>query len=232
MERVNIAQNLHQIQEEIKKISTHPIQLIAVSKFQPLASLQSAFEAGQMNFGENYVQEALEKIPHLPQNVIWHLIGPLQKNKARFVVGNFQYFHALDNFSLAQKLDQLCLEKSQPLKILIQMNLDFEQTKNGLTSEKELFNLALALEGLKKIEFCGLMTIPNPTFSGKEKAKIYGQLRVLLEKLNQAEKFKAAKELSMGMSDDYAIAIAEGATMIRVGSKIFGPRATREKDKF
>jgi pyridoxal phosphate enzyme (YggS family) len=205
------------------------IKLIAVSKTHPPEMLRRAIEAGVSDLGENRVQEADGKISELGRDrVRWHLIGHLQANKARRAVALFDVIHSLDSPVLARRLDRLCEEAGrEDLSVLIQVDLGDEATKSGV-SEDELPQLIEAINECQHLRLTGLMTLP-PFFDDTELVRpFYRRLRELRDALVSRKVFGAGGgELSMGMSHDYEVAIEEGATLVRVGTAIFGERQAR-----
>lgn len=195
------------------------VTLLAVSKTHPAALVEQAMAAGQRAFGENYVQEAVEKMdavkgsPHLPE---WHLIGPLQSNKTRVVAERFQWVHTLDREKTARRLSEQRPASAPPLNVLVQVNVSREASKSGISME-ETPSLVRQISSLPKLRLRGLMAIPEP---GAPRARFH-EVRDLFEKLKGEFGFDT---LSMGMSDDMETAIAEGATMVRIGTAIFGER--------
>ncbi len=220
-----LRENLTKAQQKIEKaargVGRNPkdVKLIAVSKTHPTEVLSEAIDAGATVFGENKVQEAEDKIKILGrENVEWHLIGHLQKNKARKAVQLFNVIQTLDSIELAERLERICQEEELPsLSVLIQIDLAKEATKNGI-EEKDLPELAAFLQNCDCLKFDGLMIIP-PYFEDAEKVRPYfRRLREI------RDEFLPNGELSMGMSHDYEIAVEEGATLVRVGTAIFGAR--------
>lgn len=205
---------------------TSEIKLIAVSKTHPTETLRRAIEVGVTELGENRVQEADEKISELGRGTArWHLIGHLQANKARRAVALFDLIHSLDSVSLARRLDRLCEEaEREALSVLIQVDLAGEATKSGV-SEQELPKLVETIGACRHLRLTGLMTLP-PFLEDAELVRPYfRRLRELRDELAEREAFGAPLgELSMGMSHDYAVAIEEGATLVRIGTAIFGER--------
>lgn len=205
------------------------ITLIAVSKTHAPEIVQQAWEAGARDFGENRVQEADAKIAQMGSvQARWHLIGHLQANKARRAVMLFDVIHSLDSKALAERLDRLCAEeKREQLAVLIQVELGDEETKSG-ASEEALPELAGVVASCKHLQLIGLMTLP-PFFEDAENARPYfRRLRHLRDALTSRGDFGGrAGELSMGMSHDFEVAVEEGATMVRVGTAIFGTRPTK-----
>jgi pyridoxal phosphate enzyme (YggS family) len=204
------------------------VTLVAVSKTHPAALLRAAAEAGAEDFGENRVQEAEAKIEELRRaapRVRWHLIGHLQSNKARRAVKLFDLVHTVDTAALAARLDRLCAEEERErLDVLAQVDLGGEATKNG-AREEELPALAAAFASCRRVRCAGLMTLP-PFFEDAERVRPYfRRLRELRDEWRARGLFgEAAGELSMGMSHDFEAAVEEGATLVRVGTAIFGER--------
>ncbi len=201
------------------------IKLIAVSKTHPIETLKNALELGITIFGENKVQEGVEKIAEIGnQKAEWHLIGHLQKNKARKAIQNFDVIHTLDSLKLAKRLERICEEEEREVSVLVQVDIAREETKSGII-ESELSELADFLASCKHLKFNGLMIIP-PFLPDAEKVRPYfRKLRTLRDKMNDQNVFRnGSGELSMGMSHDFEVAIEEGATMVRVGTAIFGER--------
>ena len=220
-----------QIQAAALKCGRLPeeVRLIAISKTHPGSLVRAAIELGATDFGENRVQEAELKINEVGRNAArWHLVGHLQANKARRAVQLFDVVHSLDSLELARRLDRLCDEEGRErLDVLIQVDLGHEETKAGI-AEDELPSLIGGLKELKRIALVGLMTLP-PFFDDPEQARpFFRRLRELRDELAIQGAFGERKgELSMGMTNDFAVAIEEGATMIRVGTAIFGQREHR-----
>lgn len=206
--------DLIQIKNRIEKIAKNQVSLIAVSKGQPVEKIQAAIEAGQRDFGENYAQELVEKASLLAkENLTWHFLGHLQKNKVNKVLGFISWLHSLDSFELAEAIQK---RGTKPLKCLLEINCAKEETKTGLTP-KEALALIPKLVPLTNIDLKGLMTMsPSSTFK---------ELTLLLKEINERYLYpKPLTELSMGMSSDFEVAIEEGATMVRIGTAIFGAR--------
>jgi pyridoxal phosphate enzyme (YggS family) len=206
--------------------SPQDVTLIAISKTHPASLIKRLIELGATDLGENRVQEAEEKIPEVGQTTArWHLVGHLQANKARRALSLFDVIHSLDSIELARRLDRLCVETGrQSLPLLIQVDLGHEETKTGV-DEQELPLLAETVQQLERLELIGLMTLP-PFFEDPEQARPYfRRLRQLRDELARSSAFgKRTGELSMGMTHDFEIAIEEGATMVRIGTAIFGER--------
>jgi pyridoxal phosphate enzyme (YggS family) len=221
----NLAENLAEIEKQIAQAArkagrnADEIKLIAVSKTHPAEVIKKAIVAGARVFGENKVQEAEGKIIEIGrENVEWHLIGHLQSNKARKAVKFFDVIHTLDSVELAERLNRICLEeKRENLRILIQVDLALEETKSGV-SEKDLPALVEFLRDCECLKFDGFMILP-PFFEDAEQTRpFFRRLREIRDEI------LPEGELSMGMSHDFAVAIEEGATLVRVGTAIFGAR--------
>ncbi|MGD9563523.1 MAG: YggS family pyridoxal phosphate-dependent enzyme [Pyrinomonadaceae bacterium] len=201
------------------------VRLIAVSKTHPADVLRSAIASGISVFGENKVQEAESKVNELGRGAAeWHLIGHLQSNKARKAVQLFDVIHSLDSVELAERLERICIEEGRKeLPVLVQVDLAGEETKSGIT-EEELPKMAEFLKGCERLKLKGLMVMP-PFYDDPEATRPYfARLRQLRDRLDESGVFESGGELSMGMSHDFEVAIEEGATMVRVGTAIFGAR--------
>ncbi|HYV83535.1 MAG TPA: YggS family pyridoxal phosphate-dependent enzyme [Pyrinomonadaceae bacterium] len=206
------------------------VKLIGISKTHPASVIKRVIEFGAVDIGENRVQEAEEKITEVGRNAAtWHLVGHLQANKARRAVNLFDVIHSLDSLDLASRLDRLCAEegREEKLAVLIQVDLGHEETKSGI-DESELTHLVEGLGPLSRLDLIGLMTLP-PFFDDPEQSRPYfRRLRELRDELAARGAFASGKgELSMGMTNDFEVAIEEGATMVRVGTAIFGERGPR-----
>lgn len=198
------------------------VQLLAVSKGQPIAKIQTAITAGQRCFGENYAQEALTKITALQQeNLEWHFIGKIQTNKTKSIAENFAWVHSIDRLQVAQRLNDQRAQHLLPLNVCIEVNVSEEKTKSGVMIT-ELYELANAIVKLPRLKLRGLMTIPAITYDFSEQRKPYAILYKAYLDLQQ-QGF-TLDTLSMGMSNDFVAAIAEGSTMVRIGTAIFGER--------
>ena len=205
------------------------VTLIAISKTHPSAVVSKLIELGASDIGENRVQEAEQKINDVGRDKArWHLVGHLQANKARRAVNLFDVIHSLDSIDLASRLDRLCVEEGRDkLPVLIQVDLGHEETKSGV-EERELQQLVDDLSGRSRLDLIGLMTLP-PFFENPEDNRpFFRKLRELRDQLAMRGAFGDRNgELSMGMTNDFEVAIEEGATMVRVGTAIFGERGAR-----
>ena len=223
-----IAENLQSIENGIIEAceksgrSRDQIQLVAVSKTKPLELIQEALTAGQLHFGENKVQELTEKQPQLPEDVQWHLIGHLQSNKIRKALPCCDLLHTLDSVKLANSVDRISGELNRITRCLVQVNISADPAKHGFM-ESETATAIEAVLSLPNVEVTGLMTIPEFNPDPEATRVHFSKLRNLRDQL--ATQFSTPlPELSMGMSHDYHVAIEEGATLVRVGSSIFGAR--------
>jgi hypothetical protein len=229
---VSVKDKLALVQQQITQAAIQSgrtpeeIQLIAVSKTKPVELIKEALAVKQTAFGENRIQEALGKIDVLRNSpeVEWHLIGHLQKNKVKFCPGNFQWIHSVESVELANKLEARCALTNKNINVLIQVNLSREKSKSGLQEWDDILRVAESISAGQWLKFRGLMTIPAPNFGELKTRKIYEQIRKWRDKLRHELDSAEITELSMGMTADYHWAIQEGATMIRVGTAIFGPR--------
>ena len=196
--------------------------LLAVSKTFPPGHIEAAYAAGQRAFGENHAQEAVEKITLLAALPLeWHFIGPIQSNKTSLIAPRFEWVHSVEREKIAERLNAARPEGAAPLNVCIQVNVSGEATKSGVAPGEEA-RLADAIARLPRLKLRGLMAIPEPTADTSLQRRRFALLRELKEKL--CARGHALDTLSMGMSDDLEAAIMEGATIVRVGTAIFGPR--------
>jgi hypothetical protein len=222
-----IRDNLLKVRERIERAAqkagraAEEIKLVAVSKTVEVARIKEAIDAGASILGENYVQEAQRKIEAIGEPVSWHFIGHLQSNKAKYAVRLFDMIHSIDSIPLAEELNRKVEQPDRVIKVMIEVNLSKEATKFG-TDEERVLNLAKRIQSLSHLSLEGLMTMP-PYFDLPEMGRpYYTALRELKERM--IKEGILMRELSMGMSNDFEIAIEEGATYVRVGTAIFGPR--------
>ncbi|AWF79543.1 YggS family pyridoxal phosphate-dependent enzyme [Microbulbifer sp. A4B17] len=230
MRKETIVENLNAVGERIvtccNNCDRNPaeITLLAVSKTRPAEDLRIAFAAGQHHFGENYLQEALQKQDALSDlDIHWHFIGPLQSNKSRAVAERFQWMHTVDRLKIAQRLSAQRPSNMAPLNICLQVNIDGEQSKSGIAPQ-DLVALAREVMILPGLRLRGLMAIPAARDNVFEQEKPFIQLAGLLQSLREEFPEQALETLSMGMSKDMEAAIACGATIVRIGTDIFGAR--------
>ena len=221
---VNLQAVIVRIEEAAFKWQRHPdeIKLLAVSKTRPIADIEVAATAGQRAFGENYVQEGLEKVDALAAlGLEWHFIGPLQSNKTKRVAESFDWVHSIDRRKIAERLAEQRPRSLPPLQVCLQVNVSGEETKSGV-SLAALPDLAHQVAMLPHLKLRGLMTIPAPLTDFAEQRSAFSSLRGMYERLKKEG--LALDTLSMGMTHDLEAAIAEGATLVRVGTAIFGER--------
>jgi pyridoxal phosphate enzyme (YggS family) len=223
----SVKENLLKVRERIERAAQKAgrdpkeIKLVAVSKTVEVDRIKEAIEAGVSILGENYVQEAQEKIEALGKSVSWHFIGHLQSNKAKYAVRLFDVIHSIDSIPLAEELNRRVEQPDRVIRVMIEVNLSKEATKFG-TDEERVLNLARRIQNLDHLSLEGLMTMP-PYFDSPEMSRpYYVALRELKDRM--VKEGIPLKELSMGMSNDFEIAVEEGATYVRVGTAIFGPR--------
>ncbi|MDH4189442.1 MAG: YggS family pyridoxal phosphate-dependent enzyme [Betaproteobacteria bacterium] len=227
-----IGANLQAVRERIARAATlagrdtGTISLVAVSKAHPVGAVEEAYAAGQRAFGENYLQEALDKMRHLATaEIAWHMIGPLQSNKTRAVAENFSWVHSIAREKVARRLSEQRPAGLASLNVLLQVNVSGETSKSGV-APGELAALAHRVARLPRLRLRGLMAVPEPTADRGLQRTRFRALRELFDGL-RAEGLEL-DTLSMGMSDDMESAIAEGATLLRIGTAIFGTRQRRE----
>ena len=224
---MSISQNLAQIQQQIESLSAEfqreNVRLLAVSKTKPVSAIEEAIQAGQKAFGENYVQEGMEKIAYFNQqaDLEWHFIGPLQSNKTKLVAAHFDWIQTVDRLKIAQRLSEQRPADKAPLNVLIQINISDEASKSGIAPE-EMLPLAKEIALLPNLKLRGLMAIPKPEHEPAQQKIALSKMQQLFNRL-QAE-FEGIDTLSMGMSDDMAAAIECGSTMVRIGTAVFGAR--------
>jgi pyridoxal phosphate enzyme (YggS family) len=225
-----ISEDLARVRERIETAALRcgrdpqEVRLVAVSKTVVVERVGQAIEAGVKILGENYVQEAQKKIEILGHNVAWHFIGHLQTNKAKAAVHLFDLIHSVDSLNLVKELNKQAQQQGKVLPVLLQVNLSGETTKFG-ARDKEIFQVIEELSAMEGLLVKGLMTMP-PYFEDPEESRpYYAELRKLSERLAQQKLSRISiEELSMGMSNDFEVAIEEGATLVRVGTAIFGAR--------
>jgi len=220
----NRLQDILAIIESAKAVGHYPqqVNLLAVSKAQPASAVREAYVAGQIMFGENYLQEALDKQALLTDLAIeWHFIGPIQSNKTQLIAQNFAWVHSIDRLKVAQRLSDARPANLPPLQVCIQVNISHESSKSGVAPD-ELEALATAISKLPRLKLRGLMAIPEPSSNNNKQRIQFKQVRECYDAL--LAKGFALDTLSIGMSNDYQIAIEQGATIVRIGSALFGKR--------
>ena len=231
----SIAENLERVYEQIAQAASkvghaaHEIELVAITKTHPAEKVREAIEAGQTLFGESRVQEARAKIPELPSNLHWHFVGHLQKNKIRHALPLFEMIHSVDSLALAQEVDRIADEDGMHPRILLEVNVSGEGSKFGFKPEGVRAKME-SLLALPRLSIEGLMTIPPLLPEAEDSRKFFAQLRGLRDALEKEFDVRLP-HLSMGMTNDFATAVEEGATLVRVGTAIFGERSKKQKKK-
>ncbi len=230
---INLTENFRKIQDLLagaEQAAGRPpgsVRLLAVSKTKPAKAILEAARAGQREFGENFVQEALGKMDELGDaELTWHFIGHLQSNKTRAVAERFDWVHTVDRYKIARRLSEQRSPHAPPLNVCLQVNVDDETTKSGLAPDA-VRDLARRVAELPRLKLRGLMCIPQPRDDTEGQRLPFARLRELKEQLE--EHGLELDTLSMGMTADYAAAIAEGATIVRIGTALFGPRETEHE---
>ena len=231
---VSIGENLERVREQITQAAAkagravNEIELVAITKTHPAENVREAVEAGHTVFGESRVQEARSKIPELPSNLRWHFVGHLQKNKIRHALPLFELFHGVDSLALAQEMNRIAAEDGERPRLLLEVNVAGEGSKFGFNAETLRAEIG-SLLALPRLSIEGLMCIPPLADEAEGSRKFFVQLRELRDSLEK-EFDVNFPHLSMGMTQDYWIAVEEGATLVRVGTAIFGERPKRQKD--
>lgn len=222
-------QTLHHSAQQVNRC-VDDVTLLAVSKTKPVSDIQLAYAAGQRQFGENYVQEGVEKIQQLQNltDISWHFIGPLQSNKSKLVAEHFDWVQSVDRFKIAKRLSDQRPANLPPLQVCIQLNIEQEHTKSGIDAQ-QLLALAEQIQTLPNLTLRGLMAIPQKTDDGQQQQQTFRQLQALFQQLKAL--YPQVDTLSMGMSADAEMAIANGSTMVRLGTAIFGARAVKNKQE-
>lgn len=225
---LHIPESIEKLHREISETEakynreTGSVTLLAVSKTRTVEEVQAAIDIGQRDFGENYYQDAMDKIKILGSaDLSWHFIGPLQSNKCRGVAEHFSWVHTIDRFKIAQRLNQLRPSEKPALNVCIQLNISGEESKSGIKPE-ECKELADKIAELENIQLRGLMALPAPTSDFDEQRLAFTKVRNILLELQHDH--PQLDTLSLGTTNDMQAAIAEGSTMVRIGTAIFGPR--------
>ena len=230
----SISENLERVRAQIVTAaqksgrSVDDIDLVAVSKTHDAARVREAVEAGHQLFGESRVQEARVKIPELPSSLRWHFVGHLQKNKIRHALPLFELFHGIDSLDLAREMNRIAAEEGSDSRILLEVNVAGEGSKFGF-KPSSLRGEIESLLALPRLSIEGLMTIPPLAEEAEPSRKFFAQLRELRENLEKEFDLKLP-QLSMGMTNDFPVAIEEGATLVRVGTAIFGERKRAKRE--
>jgi hypothetical protein len=225
-----LAENIQKVQKHIKQAcdvagrDENEVTLIAVSKTKPVEMLQEVYDTGVRDFGENYVQELIDKIEVMPKDIRWHMIGHLQRNKVKYIVGKVAMIHSVDSQRLAEEISKESVKKDVCTDILIEVNVASEESKFGFTLENTL-EAVEEMASLPNIRIRGLMTSAPFVEDAEENRKYFRQLKQLYVDINEKNIDNIHMDfLSMGMTNDYVVAVEEGATMVRVGTAIFGAR--------
>jgi len=230
----SIARSLEDVREQIAQAATKAgravgdIELVAITKTHDAEKVRAAYEAGQSLFGESRVQEARAKIPELPSNSRWHFVGHLQKNKIRHALPLFELIHSVDSLALAQDADRIAAEEGMHPRVLLEVNVAGEGSKFGFKPEKLRTEMETLL-ALDRLSIEGLMTIPPLAPEAEASRKYFIKLRELRDALEKEFRVKL-RHLSTGMTNDFVIAIEEGATLVRVGTAIFGERRRKKRE--
>lgn len=229
-----VKENLFQIQENIRKAceksgrDPEEITLIAVSKTKPISMLEEAYEAGSRDFGENKVQEIMDKYPALPKDIRWHMIGHLQRNKVKYIVDKVAMIHSVDSVRLAEEISREAVKKGVFVDILIEVNVAGEESKFG-AAVWEVPKMVEEIAGMPSVRIRGLMTIAPYTEDPEENRQFFRDLKKLSVDIEHKNIDNVDMSvLSMGMTGDYSVAIEEGATCVRVGTGIFGERRPQQ----
>jgi PLP dependent protein len=231
----SVAENLERVREQIAGAAAKggravdEIELVAITKTHPADKVREAIEAGQALFGESRVQEARAKIPELPSNLRWHFVGHLQKNKIRHALPLFELFHGIDSLALAQDMNRIANEEGMHPRVLLEVNVAGEGSKFGFQPETVRAEME-SLLALPRLSIEGLMCIPPLAEEAEASRACFAQLRELRDALEKEFDLKLP-QLSMGMTNDFMVAVEEGATLVRVGTAIFGQRTKKQKQK-
>lgn len=225
-----ICENIKDVQNRIQQAKDkseygQQVQLIAVSKTKPLSMLKEAYEAGIRDFGENKVQELVDKYEQLPKDIRWHMIGHLQRNKVKYIVDKVYMIHSVDSYRLAEEISKEAVKKQVQVHILLEVNIAGEDSKFGLSNFEETISLTKAVAKLPGICIKGLMTVAPYTENPEENRVFFAKLKQLAVDIKNENIDNVDMEiLSMGMTGDYEVAVEEGASYVRVGTGIFGER--------
>ncbi|MDD7306354.1 MAG: YggS family pyridoxal phosphate-dependent enzyme [Peptoniphilaceae bacterium] len=221
---MTIKENIELIENDIKKYSKDGANLLCVTKTHGIDTIKTVYDLGYRDFGENKVQELLEKKQELPKDIRWHLIGHLQRNKVKKIIGEVFLIHSVDSFRLLEEIDKVASKKNLIQDILIQVNISKEDTKGGFYIE-ELENLFKNIEQFRNVRVLGLMTIAPNIEDEQYISSVFRELKKIFDKLSKLSYNNIdMKYISMGMTNDYILALKEGSNIIRIGSKIFGKR--------
>ncbi|SFG56317.1 hypothetical protein SAMN05660649_02007 [Desulfotomaculum arcticum] len=229
---MSVRENLVNIRERVRLAALRggrdplTIKIIAVTKRVGVPQIMEAVEAGLLDLGENRVQELAAKVPQIPSNLHWHMIGHLQTNKVKHIIGKVELIHSLDSWNLAVEVDRQAARVDKIARVLVQVNVSGEETKYGINTN-EADDFITELKKLKNIKVEGLMTIAPFVDDPQEARPFFRELRLLSRELNEKISGVELKHLSMGMTNDYEVAVEEGSDMLRLGTAIFGARISR-----
>lgn len=229
MNKSYITDNLNEVTANIHKAlersnRSDAVLLLAVSKTKPVEDLMEAYNAGIRDFGENYVQELCDKIDSMPKDIRWHMIGHLQRNKVKYIVDKVWMIHSVDSFRLAETISKEAVKKNCTVRILLEVNVASEETKFGLTCDN-VYEVAKQISQLPNILICGLMTSAPYVTDAEENREFFKKLKQLSVDISSKNADNITMDvLSMGMTNDYPVAVEEGASIVRVGTAIFGQR--------
>lgn len=225
-----IVDNLNTVKEQVTAACKRTnrnldnVTILAVSKTKPVSDIMTAYEAGVRDFGENYVQELCDKIEVLPDDIRWHMIGHLQRNKVKYIVGRVHMIHSVDSLRLAEEISKEAVKKQCNVNILIEVNIACEDTKFGINADNAI-EIVSEIAKLPSIKVCGLMTSAPYVTDPEENRLFFQKLRQLAVDINSKNTHNISMDvLSMGMTNDYTVAVEEGASIVRVGTAIFGER--------
>ncbi|MCF6271326.1 MAG: YggS family pyridoxal phosphate-dependent enzyme [Melioribacteraceae bacterium] len=218
-----VFEKIHDSVEKSKR-NFGDIRIVAISKTNPISSILEGLKVGITNFGENKAIEFRDKSKLIIADLVWHFVGHLQRNKVKYVINAAEYIHSVESFKLAEEINKRAKTIGKVQNIFFEVNTSNEESKFGLSNYDELCELVKRCEELSNIQMCGLMTMASFTSNETELRKNFSSLREMRDKINN--KTKSISELSMGMTNDYPIAIEEGATILRIGTAIFGKRDT------
>ena len=231
--RLNLEQVRKNIELACRKAGRDPkeVTLISVSKTKPVSMLQEAYDAGSRDFGENKVQEIMDKVPQLPSDIRWHMIGHLQRNKVKYIVGKVALIHSVDTYRLAEEINIQAKKRGIIVPILVEVNIAGEETKFGTTAEDAML-LVEEISKLENVRIKGLMTIAPFVENPEDNRLYFRKIKQLSVDITNKNIDNVSMEiLSMGMTGDYEVAIEEGATMVRVGTGIFGARNYKKSNE-
>lgn len=225
-----IKNNLDEVKAYISKAcsksgrNSEDVLLLAVSKTKPVEALMEAYNAGVRDFGENYVQELCDKIDNMPKDIRWHMIGHLQRNKVKYIVDKVEMIHSVDSLRLAEAISKEAVKKNCEVKILVEVNVALEDTKFGVTLDNAA-EIVASMAALPGIKVCGLMTSAPYVTNPEENREFFQKLKQLSVDISSKNIDNISMDvLSMGMTNDYTVAVEEGASIVRVGTAIFGER--------